>query len=81
MKNELALIVKDTQRAFDFCVSGVMTRIKNRFRISRVLLKKGLDERELVYSCDKKSHVKKYRMTEAGMAWYREDRISRGLKL
>lgn len=42
---------------------------------------KGLDERELVYSCDKKSHVKKYRMTEAGMAWYREDRLLRGLKL
>lgn len=41
----------------------------------------GLEERELVYSCDKKSRVKKYRMTEAGMAWYRKDRLDRGLKL
>ena len=41
----------------------------------------GLVDREMLYSCDKKASTRKYRMTEAGMAWYRKDRLSRGLKL
>lgn len=41
----------------------------------------GLVEREMLYSCDKKAAIRKYRMTEAGMAWYRNDRLDRGLKL
>jgi len=42
---------------------------------------RGLVDKELLYSSSKKAAASKYRMTEEGMAWYREDRISRGLKL
>ena len=40
-----------------------------------------LNARRILRGLGRRSHVKKYRMTEAGMAWYKEDRLLRGLKL